>query len=176
MTVDLGTALGVDAQSYGQPGQRTFQIRIVGESETTASIWLEKQQLQALSLAISQVLAQTGGEDAPALDLPSFPDAPDTEIHAGRIAVGYDPRDRALLIQAHDLTTDEDADPDLLVRITNADCSQLNSRLKQIIAGGRPLCPLCAAPMDAGGHVCIRTNGHTKQPLPDRMEDEDEEE
>ncbi|MEX0683191.1 MAG: DUF3090 family protein [Dehalococcoidia bacterium] len=176
MTLDLGTARGVDARSYGQPGQRTFQMRIVGLTEETAALWLEKQQLQALSLALSQVLAQTGGEDAPPTDLSFFPDPPDAELHVGRMAVGFDPADRTVVIQAHDLTTEEDADPDVVVRITNADCAQLNSRLKEIIVGGRPQCPLCGVPMDAGGHMCIRTNGHSEQPIPEKgNEDEDDE-
>jgi len=176
MTIDLGTARGVDAKSYGQPGQRTFQMRIVGAGQQTAALWLEKQQVQALSLALSQVLAQTGADEAPANDLKGFPEPPDAEIHVGRMAVGFDPGDRAVLIQAHDLTTDEDADPDLIVRITHTEVAQLNTRLKEIISGGRPQCPLCGVPMDSGGHMCIRTNGHSEQPIPERGEIEDEDE
>lgn len=180
MTLDLGTARGVDAKSFGEPGQRTFQLRIVGATEEAAALWLEKQQLQALSLALSQVLAQTGGEDAPPADLSFFPDPPDSELRVGRMAVGYDPGDRTVVIQAHDLSTDEDADPDVMVRITSADVAQLNSRLKEIIAGGRPTCPLCGEALDkpeaalGEGHSCIRSNGHSDQPIPqDRMEGEE---
>jgi uncharacterized repeat protein (TIGR03847 family) len=175
MTLDLGTARGVDAKVYGTPGQRTFQMRVTGANEATASLWLEKQQLQALSLALSQVLAQTGGEDAPATDQSFFPDPPDAEIHVGRMAVGYDPGDRAVVIQAHDLATDEDSDQDLIVRITRGDVAQLNTRLKEIIAGGRPQCPLCGVPMDKAGHMCIRTNGHSEQPVPEKDEGEEDE-
>jgi uncharacterized repeat protein (TIGR03847 family) len=151
-------------------------LRIVGATEETAALWLEKQQMQALSLAFSQVLAQTGGDDAPAVDLSFFPDPPDSEVHVGRMAVGYDPADRTVVIQAHDLGTDEDADPDLIVRITAADVAQLNTRLKEIIAGGRPTCPLCGVAIDKDGHACIRANGHSEEPIPqDRMDGEDDE-
>ena len=174
MTLDLGTARGVDARAFGKPGERTFQLRIVGATEEAAALWLEKQQLQALSLAFSQVLAQTGGEDTPATDLSFFPDPPDADVHVGRMAVGYDPADKTVVIQAHDLTSDEDGDPDILVRIKSVDVAQLSTRFKEIIAGGRPTCPLCGVPLDASGHTCIRSNGHSEQPVPrDRMEDDE---
>ena len=174
MTLDLGTARGVDARAFGKPGERTFQLRIVGATEEAAALWLEKQQLQALSLAFSQVLAQTGAEDTPATDLSFFPDPPDADVHVGRMAVGYDPADKTVVIQAHDLTSDEDGDPDILVRIRSVDVAQLSTRFKEIIAGGRPTCPLCGVPLDASGHTCIRSNGHSEQPVPrDRMEDDE---
>lgn len=177
MTLDLGTARGVDAKAFGKPGERTFQLRLVGATEEAVALWLEKQQLQALSLAFSQVLAQTGGEDTPATDLSFFPDPPDADVHVGRMAVGYDPTDKTVVIQAHDLASDEDGGPDILVRITSVDVAQLSTRLKEIIAGGRPTCPLCGVPLDSSGHSCIRSNGHSEEPVPrDRMEDDDDNE
>ena len=130
--------------------------------------------MQALSLAFSQVLAQTGGEDSPATDLSFFPEPPDTEVHVGRMAVGYDASDRPVVIQAHDLTTDDDGDPDVIMRISSVDVAQLSTRLKEMIAGGRPICRLCGVPLDSSGHSCIRSNGHREQPVPrDRLEDDD---
>ncbi len=174
MTLDLGTARGTDARAFGQPGERTFQLRVIGATEETAVLWLEKQQLQALSLALSQVLAQTGSEDAPATDLSFFPEPPDADVHVGRMAVGYDPADKTVVIQVHDLTADEDGDPDVLLRITSAAVAQLSTRLKEMVGGGRPTCPLCGVPLDASGHTCIRSNGHSKQAVPrDRVEDDE---
>jgi len=173
MTLDLGTARGVDARAFGKPGERTFQLRIMGATEETAALWLEKQQLQALSLALSQVLAQTGGEDTPATDLSFFPEPPDADLHVGRMAVGYDPADKTVVIQAHDLASDEDGDPDVIARITSANVAQLSTRLKQMIAGGRPTCPLCSVPLSSSGHTCIRSNGHSQEPVPRGRIDDD---
>ncbi len=174
MTLDLGKARGVDGRAIGKPGERTFQLRLVGATEEAAALWLEKQQLQALSLAFSQVLAQTGGEDTPATDLSFFPDPPDADVHVGRMAVGYDPADKTIVIQAHDLASDEEGEPDILVRITSIDVAQLSTRFKEMIAGGRPTCPLCGVPLESSGHTCIRSNGHSEQPVPrKRTEDED---
>jgi hypothetical protein len=30
----------------------------------------------------------------------------------------------------------------------------------QVVASGRPICPLCGRPIDHGGHFCPRTDGH----------------
>jgi uncharacterized repeat protein (TIGR03847 family) len=34
---------------------------------------------------------------------------------------------------------------------------------QELMAGGRPTCPLCGRPMDPDGHTCIKTNGHRPQ-------------
>ena len=34
-------------------------------------------------------------------------------------------------------------------------------KIKELMKGGRPNCPVCSAPMDLAGHVCPRSNGHT---------------
>ena len=49
----------------------------------------------------------------------------------------------------------------------------MSSTLDDIIAGGRPLCPLCQLPMDASGHMCVRTNGHSQQPIPQETDEDD---
>ena len=59
MTIELGLARGIDAQSFGQPGQRTFRLRIVGAEAESASLWIEKEQMQALSIALKQMLVPT---------------------------------------------------------------------------------------------------------------------
>jgi hypothetical protein len=31
-----------------------------------------------------------------------------------------------------------------------------------VVAAGRPPCPFCGGPLDAGGHVCPRANGYRR--------------
>jgi hypothetical protein len=62
---------------------------------------------------------------------------------------------------------DDEASPTLSVRLTPEHCAALGEQLKEVIAGGRPICPLCGASIDAGGHACIRSNGHSRQPIPE---------
>ena len=65
MTIEFGVARGIDAQAFGQPGQRTFRLRILGANAESASLWMEKEQMQALSIALKQMLSQLEYSDDP---------------------------------------------------------------------------------------------------------------
>lgn len=174
MTIELGVALGVDAESFGQPGERTFRLRILGASRQWASLWMEKEQLQALSLALSQMLAQLRQAEQPGAGLDDFPDTAEHDIHVGRMEIGFDPSDRTIVLNLFGLGVDDDeSSPDLRVRFRQEQCATLSVRLKEIIGAGRPLCPLCGAPLTPAGHACIRANGHTSQPIPEHGEEEE---
>jgi uncharacterized repeat protein (TIGR03847 family) len=176
MTYELGIARGIDAQSFGQPGERTFRLRITGDAAQTASVWLEKEQMQALSLALKQMLAQLEYEqEPPAADAGGFPGSADHDFRAGRLGMGFHPPDRTVVLYTYELGMAEDEEqPTLRVRLTQEQCASLAANLDDIIAGGRPICPLCGAPVDAAGHACIRSNGHSKQPIPDQDATNDE--
>jgi uncharacterized repeat protein (TIGR03847 family) len=175
MTADLGTARAVDAQTFGEPGQRTFQLRVIGGG-ASASLWLEKQHLQALNLAFAQVLAQLDYREQPSRpDLSAFPVTAEHDFRVGRLGIGLDQSDRTVVLEAYELTAEEEeAEAKLRVRLTPDQCAWLVGQLGEIIAGGRPLCPLCGVSMDDGGHACIRSNGHIQQPIPDGQADEGE--
>ena len=51
------------AEAIGEPGERTFRLLVDSES-SSASVWLEKEQLFQLALGIQQLLAGTSEEDA----------------------------------------------------------------------------------------------------------------
>jgi len=176
MTADLGRARAVDALTFGEPGQRTFQLRVIGGGNVAASLWMEKQHLQQLSLAFAQVLAQIDYRDRPQPpDLSDFPVAAQHDFKVGRLALGFDPSDRTVVLDAYELTADEEAEAILRVRLTPDQVAWLVSQLGEIIATGRPACPLCGVTLDADGHTCIRSNGHIQQPIPDEQADEGEE-
>src|SRR6266542_6169439 len=91
MTVDLGIARAVDAQTFGEPGQRTFRLRVLSGGSNAASLWMEKQQFQALNLAFAQLLAQIDyGEKPGAADLSEFPVAAEHDSRFGRIGLAFD--------------------------------------------------------------------------------------
>lgn len=170
MTEEFGLAQGADVQTFGQPGQRTFRLRVVGELAQTASIWLEKEQLQALSLAIRQMLSQLEyDQEPPGATLSDFPASAEHDFRAGRLGMGFNALDRTILLFTYEIgAADDDEHPTLRVRFTQEQCASLAVNVDDIIAGGRPVCPLCGVPMDASGHACIRSNGHSKQPIPEQ--------
>lgn len=176
MTEEFGLSQGADVQTFGQPGQRTFRLRVVGEQAQTASVWLEKEQLQALSLAIRQMLGQLEyDQEPPTAHLADFPASAEHDFRAGRLGMGFNALDRTILLFTYEIgAAEDDENPTLRVRLTQEQCASLAASLDDIIAGGRPTCPLCGVPMDASGHACIRSNGHSKQPIPDQDAGEDE--
>jgi len=176
MTVEFGIARGIDAQAFGQPGQRTFRLRLIGENAASASLWLEKEQMQALSMALKQMMAQLEyAQEPPAADVGEFPVVADHDFRVGRMGMGFSASDRTVVLYTFELGVDEDEeDPTLRVRLTQEQCASLTAQLDEIIAGGRPVCPLCGLPMDRSGHACVRSNGHSKQPIPDEDQDNDE--
>jgi uncharacterized repeat protein (TIGR03847 family) len=169
MTVDLGVAVATDAQTFGEPGQRTFRLRILAGSDQSASLWMEKQQFQALNLAFAQMLAQLNYEEkAPAPQLGEFPADAQHDFRVGRIGLGYDTSNRTFVLDTYEIgVEEEEAEATLRVRLTADHCASLVAQLSDIIGRGRPLCQLCGAPMNGGSHACVRANGHSRQPIPD---------
>lgn len=166
MTIDLSVARAVDAQSFGEAGQRTFRLRLIGAGAESASLWVEKEHLRALSLAFGQVLTRVGYAGTPSgTEVISFPDAPDHDFRVGSIGIGFDSSSGNVVLQLGELETEEGST--LRVQLTLEHCASLMQRFEAIIAAGRPVCPLCGLPMEPSGHVCVRSNGDREQPIPD---------
>ena len=176
MTIDFGVARSVDAQVFGQPGQRTFRLRVIGENGESASLWMEKEQLQALSIALKQMLAQLEYTDeAPAVEGGAFPVVADHDFRVGRLGMGFHAADRTVALYTYELGGGDadDDEPSLRARVTQEQAAGLIAKLDDIVVGGRPICPLCGLPMDATGHACVRSNGHSKQPIPHEGADDE---
>lgn len=168
------------AGSVGQPGDRTFYLQATSTGRVT-SVVLEKFQVSLLAERIDElldeVLRRTGDgveipEKAPSglrddgpLDLPLTED-----FRVGAIALAWDADGDRVVVEAQEesdtpvepLSEDIPADgPGVLrVRITPRAARAFAQRALKVVAAGRPPCPLCGLPLDAGGHVCPRQNGH----------------
>ncbi len=174
MAIDLGPAQELGAEAFGQPGQRTFQLRFIGASNESAAVAVEKQHLVGLSVALEQILEQMGFETSKghgAAAIAGFPSRPDHELVAGRMSLGLEERDNAIVLMVYDMADADERYPTLAVRFTTGQAAGLRLRLNEIISAGRPICPLCGMPIDPQGHACIRSNGHSKQPIPDAGSD-----
>lgn len=95
------------------------------------------------------------------------------EFRVGAMGLAWDGDGEAVVVEAvagGEEPVDEDAilsdtadGPDALrVRITPAAARAFIARARRVIAAGRPACPLCALPLDPGGHVCPRQNGYRR--------------
>jgi len=175
------------AGTIGDPGNRTFFLQ-AREGSRVISVALEKVQVAVLAERLDdllgeldrrgvphgvpdEVLADTAtnlDDDVSALDEPLV-----EAFRAGSLTLGWDPDAERVLLEARaqdedgeDIDPDEDDDededgPDLLrVRLTAAAARSFVARATRVVAGGRPPCPLCGAPLDPRGHICPRRNGH----------------
>ncbi|MEJ7901015.1 MAG: DUF3090 family protein [Thermomicrobiales bacterium] len=180
-------ALRLRVEAIGEPGQRRFRLLAVVGAETTI-VWMEKQQLQALGLALEQMIEQLPdrGPELGAVSVPGDFDAETRrQFRAGRMELGYDERQDRLVIVAHDVNEDgEEADdaatllsepddaPNFACRITREQARELSADAAAVVAAGRPRCTMCGAPMGTGAHVCPQQNGHLPHELGDAEDSE----
>lgn len=162
------------AGTVGMPGERTFYLQ-VSDGSTVTSVSLEKAQVAMLADRIERLLdqaglpASAGRDDNEPLSLPL-----DEEFRVGALGIAWlpDEADGRLLVEAHALGEDEaaepgDDDPDaadtLRVSLAPDAAAAFARRARALVAAGRPPCPFCLQPLDAGGHICPRANGYRRR-------------
>ncbi|HZB50462.1 MAG TPA: DUF3090 family protein, partial [Mycobacteriales bacterium] len=140
---------------------------------------LEKVQVTLLADRLEELLVEVQrrlGVPAPeAADDDNEPlDTPvDEEFRVGAMGLAWD-GDAGLVVVEAQAAGDEPADestiledvedgPDVLrVRISTAEARAFVDRARRVVSAGRPPCPLCGLPLDAGGHICPRQNGYRR--------------
>ena len=134
------------------------------------------RQTERLEELLDEVLRRSGGEAPVPAVTPSElrDDGPldqpvEEEFRVGTMALAWDPDGEQVVIEAQEVTEgEEDAevgedDPAiavLRVRISAAQARAFAERALEVVAAGRPPCPLCGLPLDSEGHVCPRQNGY----------------
>ena len=167
------------AGAVGQPGERSFYLQARAGRRVT-SVGLEKFQVTLLAERLvellDEVLRRSGGsahvpavtpaelKDDEPLDQPV-----EEEFRVGTMALAWDPEDERVIIEAQEVTEDEEAqigaeeEPHVIVlrvRLTAGQARAFTERALKVVAAGRAPCPLCGLPLNASGHVCPRQNGH----------------
>lgn len=174
---DFGPVELLEPEAIGEPGGRTFRLRVMSGTEA-ASLWLEKEHLIALTMAIRQLLEQTTEEDSaeetePHLPHGDFPTKPGVDFKLGRLGIGYDEQRGMVTIFAYERADEDDnASPTFACQISRRQCRTFAEQAEETIAAGRPICVLCGGPIDNDKHACGRRNGHSKHPI--SLQDEDE--
>ncbi|MBI2912228.1 MAG: DUF3090 family protein [Chloroflexi bacterium] len=147
------------AEALGVPGQRRFRL-LLDSHVGSAVLWVERQHLESLALAIAQLLAQTQKEP----DQPSDPgDAVGrfrTEFTVSRLELGHDEAGHRYLLGAEALETPDEATEPVRAWATRSQIEALAEEIGAVLAAGRPRCRLCGAPISGDSHPCPRANGH----------------
>ena len=161
---DFGLVSAVKAEALGEPGQRRFRLMLEGQGGN-ACLWLEKNQLFQLSIVIRQMLATlSSAESSEGLSYPGVGLADQgqsaMEFDVGNLSLGHDPEKDLFLIEAHNREDDQDREAMLGFWASRSQLKDLADEAQVVCAAGRPLCPLCSAPMGPEAHVCPKSNGH----------------
>ncbi len=179
---DLESPDHFTAGAIGEPGQRVFYLQ-ARQAGTLITLKCEKEHVRALGEYLSGLLTEIGAVSDP---LPKDlvlrePITPVWEV--GAIAVGYDKARDRIVIEATEITEESEEEDDVAVEaepetpasaaeghesphasarflVTRAQAAAFVGRADDLVKAGRPVCPMCSQPKDAGGHICPRSNGH----------------
>jgi uncharacterized repeat protein (TIGR03847 family) len=160
---DVGDPMVFTAGTIGPPGQRVFYLQAQGDG-IVVTLKCEKQQVGALADYLAGLLA-----DLPTVDPGAKPTLLDLvepvvpEWAVGTLAVAWDDSADRMVLVAEELLTEEEQEAALDVararfRLTREQVAAFVDRARELVAGGRPPCPLCGGPLDPEGHVCPRLN------------------
>jgi uncharacterized repeat protein (TIGR03847 family) len=172
----FGPAARLQAHSIGEPGHRTFRLLIESDDGRAAALWVEKEQLQALGLAVEQILAEfqahPGARPPRQPPVETFPPNPTVDFKVGRLALGQDESELetgpryVLLVYDIEGSGSEEEEPTqpatFAARATREQLRALSRNIAEVVAAGRPRCPLCGEPMESQEkpHGCVRSNGY----------------
>lgn len=170
---DLNPVQHIVADAIGEPGKRTFYLQARARNDTVSLI-MEKQEVNSLALSVLQLLeelesqypdlapASTRGFST-ALELPVEP-----AFHVGELSIGYDESEdmiwliaKALVLTDEGKVVDPDEEGVPVVRMvaSRGMMRAMSEHALEVIAQGRPICPLCGRPIDRSGHFCPRSDG-----------------
>jgi uncharacterized repeat protein (TIGR03847 family) len=166
------------AGAVGPPGERVFYLQ-AREGGNVVTLKCEKEHVRALGEYLAGLLERltpvSGGvpADLTLLEPLSAPWA------VGSIAAGYDQGRDRIVIVANELVEEDQEEGDEPTEaseaseekktpdgaaarflITRAQASAFVARSRELMKGGRANCPMCNQPIDPGGHICPRSNGH----------------
>jgi len=152
--------------TVGPPGQRVFYLQ-AQTANSVVTLKVEKQQVGALADYLAGLLA-----DLPTVDPAEVPTLLELvepvvpEWTVGTLAVAWDDVNDRMVLVAEELVVEDEDEPSAVATepararflLTRAQVAAFVQRARELVAGGRPSCPLCGGPIDPEGHACPRLN------------------
>lgn len=171
------------AGTVGPPGQRVFYLQ-ARQGRTLATLKSEKEQVRALGEYLGRLLSE---RPAPAArsDL-ALVEPLNPAWVVGSIGVGYDAEADRIVVEVQELVEEDDdqeetaqrapADPrsgsepgeagngagTARFRLSRPQAAAFSERAQSLVQAGRASCPICGRPMNPAGHICPRSNGHSR--------------
>jgi uncharacterized repeat protein (TIGR03847 family) len=155
---DFSDVSRVTAGAVGPPGKRTFYLQVRRGSELVTLI-LEKEQLRVLAERLEEVLpAAPGGRPRP--ETMTLEEPLDPAWRVGALTVTYDPASRGFEVAIVELAEEGEQPATGHFAASEVQMRDLARHAAEVVASGRPPCPVCGGPSDHDGRVCPRLNGH----------------
>jgi len=167
LVCDLKPVTHITVGTVGPPGRRVFYLQ-ASQGSTLVTLKIEKEQAYNLAAALDQLLQGLVQKYPGLLEEESIyhdtrlqqPIEP--EFAVGQIGLGFDEGQNLLILVAYQLPSDPEEPEDIAIArfwATPGQMRALSERAKEVVAAGRPICPLCKEPIDPEGHFCPRGNG-----------------
>jgi len=168
--IDLKPVTHITVDAIGPPGKRVFYIQ-GWQDERTATLIVEKVQIQSLAVGFEQFLAEISRKYPELPEASSLYEEERMHIHppvdplfrTGELGLGYDfEKDLVVLIAREVLAEGQDPAEASVVRYwcTRSQLRALCHWGIEVSSRGRAICPQCGEPMDPAGHFCPKKNGH----------------
>lgn len=171
------------AGTVGQPGEREFFLQVV-DGRRVLSVSCEKQQVAVLADRLGSLITEVArrfgaqAEDAPVIpagDL-GLSTPVESEFRVGTMGLAWDGEGSQVIVELLALSEEEVGEeivledredgPDALrVFLSLSEARDFAKHAEQVVAAGRPPCPLCGNPLDIEGHICPRLNGYHRGAL-----------
>lgn len=169
------------AGTVGEPGERAFYLQAVDDAKVI-SVLLEKEQVavlaERLAALLDEVVRRFGAEIPPDSgelgDTDPLRTPVEQEFRVGTMGLGWDSESQSIVVELLAVTEDEidesvvlddtEEGPDAVRVFLSPDQARaFTARAVRVLSAGRMPCPLCAEPLEAGGHICPRQNGYRRQ-------------
>lgn len=170
-TFELNPVSRITVGTVGRPGQRVFLLQ-ASQGIRLLTVKLEKEQVAALAEGIDSVLDELEQRELRVISRTDEPPSDDLALASpieiafvvAQIALAFDQESDMMVLIIQGLVETTEETPQVAQLWANASQMRALSRhAREVVAGGRPICPLCGEPIDPEGHFCPRGNGHSKR-------------
>jgi uncharacterized repeat protein (TIGR03847 family) len=161
----------ITIEAVGSPGERVFLLQ-ASQGTETLTLKLEKEQAQVLAHSIDQLLDELSERFPRPISTMEEPLASELMLRdpleplfaIGQMGLGYDESEDALVLVVQELTSEEESENARIARFwaTRGQMQAISRHALDVVAMGRPICPLCSRPIDPDGHFCPKSNGHDR--------------
>lgn len=168
---DFNPVSRITIGTVGPPGQRVFLLQ-ASQGVSMITLKLEKEQVRILSASMMELLDELDEKYPRSFSKVDEPLSSDLMLQepfepafaVGQIGLGYDQDHDLVVLVVQEIQFEPPDDQPATARFwaTRPQAQALSEHALGIVEQGRPLCPLCDAPIDPEGHFCPRSNGHEK--------------